>query len=236
MTTPRRRLGMLAPSSNTVLEPATWKLLPADGSVTAHVSRLRVVQISGEQDSLGQFALDRVVDAASLLADAAVDLILWNGTAASWLGFDRDRALVAAVEQQTGTRTTTAVIAINAELERFGAKRIGLVTPYVEALEAAIAANYASIGVDIIAASRLDLTRNTDYAAVGPDTLRTMVRAVAESKPDAIAIMCTNLAGSDLAEPLSLELGIPVLDSVRVAVAHALEMMALPNHGLHKRA
>ena len=78
MTTLPRRLGMLAPSSNTVLEPATWKLLPADGSVTAHVSRLRVVQISGDQDSLGQFALDRVIDAASLLADAAVDLILWN--------------------------------------------------------------------------------------------------------------------------------------------------------------
>ena len=143
---------------------------------------------------------------------------------------------MAAVEQRTGIRTTTAVIAINTELERLGARRIGLVTPYVEALEAAIAANYASIGIDIIAASRLDLTRNTDYAAVGPDTLRTMVRAVAESKPDAIVIMCTNLAGSDLAEPLSRELGIPVLDSVRVAVAHALEAMTSSYHGPHEGA
>ena len=49
---------MLAPSSNTVLEPETVKLLPADGSVTAHISRLRVVQISDDATSLQQFEVD----------------------------------------------------------------------------------------------------------------------------------------------------------------------------------
>ena len=34
-----KRLGMLVPSSNTVVEPETAKLLPTDGSVTTHVSR-----------------------------------------------------------------------------------------------------------------------------------------------------------------------------------------------------
>jgi maleate isomerase len=221
-----KRLGILAPSSNTVLEPETVKLLPIDGSVTSHVSRLRVVQISDDVSSLQQFEIEPVLIAAELLADAAVDLILWNGTAASWLGFDRDRQWVAAIEARTGIRTTTAIIAINEALQQLGARRIGLVTPYVEALEKRIIANYSGIGIDVTAAVRSDLTTNTDYAAITPDEIAEMVREVACSPVDAILILCTNLAGSSVAPALSRELGVPVLDSVRVAIEHSLAVLA----------
>jgi maleate isomerase len=221
-----KRLGILAPSSNTVLEPETAKLLPADGSVTSHVSRLRVVQISDEMSSLRQFEIEPVLIAAELLADAAVDLILWNGTAASWLGFDRDRQWVAAIKARTGIPATTAVIAINEALQQLGARRIGLVTPYVEALERRIIANYSAIGIEVAAAVRGNLTVNTDYAAITPDEVAEMVREVACSPVDAILILCTNLAGSSVAPALSRELGVPVLDSVRVAIEHSLALLA----------
>ena len=231
MVSPRpRRLGMLAPSSNTVLEPETSRLLPIDGSVTVHVTRLRVTQISDGPASRGQFDIEKICAAADLLADAEVDLILWNGTAASWLGFDRDEALVNAVEARTGIRTTTAVIAINAVLSKIGARRIGLVTPYVEALETDIIRNYAAIGIEVAAARRLDLTVNTDYACVTPETIAAMVRETAQPLPDAIVIMCTNLAGSSLAEALTRDLGIPVLDSVRVAVEASLALLGPADH------
>jgi maleate isomerase len=217
---------MLAPSSNTVLEPETAKLLPADGSVTSHVSRLRVVQISEDMSSLQQFEIEPILAAAELLADAGVDLILWNGTAASWLGFDRDRQWVAAIEARTGIRTTTAVIAINEALRRIGARRIGLVTPYVEALERRIIANYSNIGIEVAAAVRSDLTENTAYAAITPDDITDMVRQVARAPVDAILILCTNLAGSSIAPALSHELGVPVLDSVRIAIEHSLALLA----------
>ncbi|GGE03761.1 Asp/Glu/hydantoin racemase [Aureimonas endophytica] len=216
------RLGMLAPSSNTVLEPETQKLLPPDGSVTTHVSRLRVREISADAASRRQFDLSGMVEAAELLADAEVDLILWNGTAASWLGFDRDRAVIEAIEAATGIATTTAVVAINAELARLGARRIGLVTPYVGALEASIVENYAGIGIEVGAARRLDLTVNTDYAAIAPERLAAMTREVAAAGVEAVLILCTNLAGASIAPTLSRELGLPVLDSVRVAVEHSL--------------
>lgn len=220
-----KRLGMLAPSSNTVLEPETAKLLPTDGSVTAHVSRLRVVQISDQASSLQQFDIDRVLTAAELLADAKVDLILWNGTAASWLGFDRDRELVEAIERHTGIRAATAVIAINERLARLGVKRIGLVTPYVEALEARIIANYQDIGISIASAIRRDLTENTAFAEIGPAEIAAMARRAALARVDAILILCTNLAGSSVTHQLERELGIPVLDSVRVAVEHCLDLL-----------
>ena len=223
---PKRRLGMLVPSSNTILEPECARLLPPDGSVTMHVSRLGVVTIAADRGSLDQFDADKVLAAATLLADAKVDLILWNGTAASWLGFDWDARIVAAVEAHTGIPTTTAVMAINKRLADLGASRIGLVTPYVGDIERRIVANYERAGLAVVAAERLDLTVNTDYAAVPPERIAAMVREVASGRPDAIVILCTNLAGSSAAPSLGRDLGIPVIDSVRAAVEHSLERLA----------
>jgi len=216
---------MLVPSSNTILEPATAGLLPADGSVTTHVARVRVVEISDAASSRRQFDVGRFVAAAELLADAKVDLILWNGTAAGWLGFERDREIVSAIESHTGIPATTAVIAVNEALDRLGARRIGLVTPYVAAIEQQIIGNYRCIGIEVVSAVRGDLTENTAYAEISPAQITEMVRAAARVPVDAILILCTNLAGSPIAEPLERELGIPILDSVRVAVTHSLHRL-----------
>jgi maleate isomerase len=224
MTRPKR-LGMLAPSSNTVLEPETMRLLPRDGSVTAHVSRLRVTRIANDAASLGQFDFDRVLASAELLADAEVDVILWNGTAAGWLGFDHDQRMVAAIETRTGIRTTTAVLAINEALAQLEARRIGLVTPYVAAIEARIIDNYRGIGIETASSIRLDLTENTAYADVTPAEIAGMVRKAAKVPLDAVLILCTNLAGASVAPALAAELGVPVLDSVKVAIEHCLSLL-----------
>ena len=221
-----KRLGMLIPSSNTVLEPETAKLLPAGGGVTTHVSRIGVVTISADEASLGQFTVSQFMTASTLLADAKVNLILWNGTAASWLGFDWDKRIVEAIEQHTSIQATTAVMAINTRLAHLGARRIGLVTPYLAALEVRIAANYAAAGIAVVAAERLDLTLNTDYAAVSPDRIAAMCRQAATARPEAIVIMCTNLAGASVVEPLGRELGIPIIDSVRAAIEHSCDLLA----------
>ena len=221
-----KRLGMLVPSSNTVVEAETAKLLPADGSVSVHVSRLRVVQISDDDASMNQFEMERVLAAVDLLADARVDALLWNGTAAGWLGFERDDDLVRAIERHTGIRATTAIIAINAELRRLGARRIGLVTPYIAPLEAMIIANYGRAGIAVASAVRSNLTENTAYAAITPADIAAMVRTVAKTPVDAILILCTNLAGASIASGLERELGIPVLDSVKVAVNDGLAMLS----------
>ena len=46
MTIPTLRLGMITPSSNTVLEPMTAAMLADTPDITAHAARIRVTQIS----------------------------------------------------------------------------------------------------------------------------------------------------------------------------------------------
>ena len=76
------RLGMLTPSSNTVLEPTTVAMLAGVPEATAHFARFRVLEIALSDRALGQFDDSEILRAAELLADAKVDVIAWNGTSA----------------------------------------------------------------------------------------------------------------------------------------------------------
>src|SRR5829696_9939129 len=136
------RLGMLTPSSNTVLEPLTAAMLADLPGASAHFSRFRVVAINLGPGSRGQFDPEPVVAAAELLADAKVDAICWNGTSGAWLGLDVDRALCAAITARTGIPATTATLALMDALGRLGARRYGLVTPYLGEVQDAIVARW----------------------------------------------------------------------------------------------
>jgi maleate isomerase len=217
----RKRLGVIVPSSNTVAEEGTLAALAHDGGIAVHFTRLRVGAIGEGGDSIAQFDTAHFESAAMLLADAGVDMILWSGTSASWLGWEADRQVTDLIERRCGVPAVTATTAINGRLARTGAKRIGLVTPYVEAVEARIKANYREIGIDVVAAERLDLTRNTDYARVSPAQIAAMAGRVAGAGPGAIVILCTNLAGAPVVDAVARSTGIPVLDSVRVAAEEA---------------
>jgi maleate isomerase len=212
------RLGMLTPSSNSVLEPATAHLLAASPSVSAHFSRFRVTQIDLSDASLGQFDPEPILKAAELLADARVAAILWNGTSGAWLGFESDERLRDAIEDRTGCPASTASLAFRDLFRARGYRRIGLVTPYTGEVQRRIQASWGAAGFDCAAERHCGLSENFAFAEVGPQAISAMVRDVAAERVDAVAIVCTNLAGAALAPSLEAELGVPVLDSVAVTL------------------
>ncbi|MCJ8143948.1 aspartate/glutamate racemase family protein [Ancylobacter sp. A5.8] len=206
---------MLTPSSNTVVEPYTsvlaWPLFP---QVSVHFGRFRVRRIALDADSNQQFTLDPIFQAADLLMDAKPDVIAWNGTSASWLGFDTDEKLCAQLRERFGVRATSAVLSLNQLLHRLGSRRLGLVTPYTPDVQEKIIANYRTIGIETVAERHSGGSDNFSFSEVSENEIARMCREVAQSGPDAIAILCTNMRGPLIAAELERELGIPVLDSV----------------------
>lgn len=212
------RLGMLTPSSNTVLEPITAAMLTGLEDVTAHFARLQVLKISMEADALNQFSTEPMLAAASQLAEAQVQSICWNGTSSGWLGFETDRALIAEIEARTGIPACSSVLALNELLERTGARRLAFVTPYLPEIQTAILANYTSHGFEVVAERHLNDAGNYSFATYSAAEILDLCRAVAVEKPDAIAIFCTNFRGAGVAETIEAETGIPVYDSVSTAL------------------
>jgi maleate isomerase len=226
MTDPqaRRRLGVLTPSSNTVLEPLTAAMLAGLPEVSAHFARFPVREISLGQKALQQFELEPILAAVRLLADARVHAIVWSGTSAGWLGFETDEALCRRVTATTGIAAGTSVLALNEIFARTGVRRFGLVTPYLDDIQARIVGHYAAAGYDCIAERHLGDRSNFSFADHAEELIADLVRAVAAERPDAIAIFCTNFRGAGVAPALEVETGIRIYDTVATGLWQGLRL------------
>jgi maleate isomerase len=213
----RIRLGMLTPSSNTVLEPVTSAMLAGLPEVTAHFGRFKVTEIALSDQSQQQFDDSEILRAAELLAHAKVDVIAWNGTSASWLGFERDERLCERITAATGIRAATTTLAYRDLLRRAGG-RIGLVTPYTDDVQRKIIANWGAYGLQIKAERHLGIADNYAFAEVEEATIERLIREVAADGADSAVILCTNMRGAALAERLEADIGVTVYDSVAVTL------------------
>jgi maleate isomerase len=215
------RIGMLTPSSNTVVEPVTQAMLSGVVGVTAHFSRFRVTEISLSEGALAQFDDRPILAAAELLADARVDVIAWNGTSSGWLGFEADVRLCERITASTGIAATTSMLALNEVLARAG-DDFGLVSPYLSGVQEKIIANYTGIGLDCRIERHLDIQENFAFSQISAQTIIGMVREVAAHRPSSIATVCTNMAAAPLVADLEAELDIPIYDTTALALWKSL--------------
>ena len=223
-----KRIGMITPSSNTVVESVTTRVIgPYLDQWSVHYTRIAVKTISLERESLQQFTRATMLEAARLLADADVDVIAWNGTSASWTGFRDDEALCAAITAETGAAATSATLAQLRAFEALGTQRFGLAVPYVDEVRHAIVENYTAAGFPCLASAGLNVSRNHAFAEVPKPMIRDLIRRVDHPEAEAIAIVCTNFPGAYLVEELEGELGKPIFDSVLVVLWDALGLAGL---------
>ncbi|MGE3875224.1 MAG: aspartate/glutamate racemase family protein [Parvibaculaceae bacterium] len=216
---------MLTPSSNTVLEPVTSEIVAGIANVSAHFSRFRVTQIGLSDADNKQFTHAEIVRAAGLLADAKVGVICWNGTSASWLGFENDEQLCAEIESATGILACTSTLAFREIFDRTKITKVGLVTPYTGDVQERIVANWAAAGIVCSGERHMSLTDNFSFSTVAKETIAEMVKDVARTKCDAVAVVCTNLDAATIAAELEREIGCPVYDSIAVTIWKSLELV-----------
>ena len=212
------RIGMLTPSSNTALEPITNAMLAGIADVSVHFSRFKVTEIALSESALRQFDDSEILRAAELLADAKVDVIAWNGTSASWLGFDRDERLCERITEATGIRACTTVLGYRDLFRQLPAARIGLVSPYTADVQDRIMAVWGSQGLNCVAERHLSLADNFSFAEVPELEVARLIEEVVRDGADAVAVLCTNMRGAGVADRLERKLGVAVFDSIAVTL------------------
>jgi maleate isomerase len=230
------KLGILVPSSNTNLEPLTCSMLSPLDDVSVHFSRFPVTHIALSQTALSQFDDTAILAAAKLLADAQVDVIGWSGTSSGWLGFDADERLCSSIEQATGIKATTSVLALNKLLdivrgESNEALQFGLVTPYLNDVQAAIVSTYGKAGHQIVAESHLKKTINVEFAKVSEDTLDGQLEEVMGQLGQGtkvVSTFCTNLRAAQRVKHWEAKYeGLYVFDTTATVVWDMLRMAGI---------
>ncbi|MEJ8858498.1 Asp/Glu/hydantoin racemase [Variovorax robiniae] len=220
-----RFIGVVTPSGNTVVERVTMAILRAFNGVTPLFSRTPVF---GESDPYPEsYAVDEMLTAAHLLAHAKPDVMLWNGSKGAKIGVQHDRDYVQRVQDQTGIRTTTSILALDDLLRSRGLMRVAIVSPYDSAYQQGLVEAYREAGYEVIAERHRALKDNISFASIPADAIAGMVREAAAHKPDAVLTLCTNFPAATVIPAIEAETGIPMFDSVSIGVWHALRMAGI---------
>ncbi|MCU0887538.1 MAG: Asp/Glu/hydantoin racemase [Rubritepida sp.] len=213
------RLGMLVPSSNTVAEPLTVEMLRDLPDVALHVARFRVTRLDTSAAALAQFEAAPLIEAASLLRDAHVHALCLNATASCYTGMENDRALVRAL----GADSDTAMLALLDALRARGARRIGIVTPFLDDVQAATIRVLAAEGFEVVAERHFRDPGNFTFARFTEAEVEAALHEVARAPDlDALAVISTNLRGPRPAARVEAATGLTIFDTVATALWGAL--------------
>ena len=222
--TERLRVGLLIPSSNSVLEAALWRRLPA--WATLHPARLFVTE-SSEAAVRGIHAA--IPEAARLVGTVRPHLIVVGCTSVSGVGEGSlEDQLAPAIEAATGAPVLTVLPSVVETVERFGCRRLSLVTPHGADVDALVIQGLERAGIEVSAIHSMGIRDNFALGQVAPAEI---VRFVAERVPPAVGaeglfLSCTNFRSVEALPALRRRYGRRVLSSVGVLVTRTLGELA----------
>jgi maleate isomerase len=213
----RLQAGVLIPSGNSVAEPELRAMLPSGSCML--VTRL---PLRGSSKTELIRMIDRLEAASELLADACVEVIVFHCTAVSTFAPDLAHGIRERIERASGIRCFTTADAILAALSKLNAKRISLLTPYIDQVHAREMAWLEANGVHVEGGTNLGINTNTDMATLQPEEILNWARENASEAADACFLSCTAIKSAAIIDPLERIYGRPVLTSNQAMVWHLL--------------
>lgn len=231
----RLKLGIIAPSTNTVVQPEMEAMRPY--GVTNHVGRLYIPDNPIRDDADFARLMDSIratmEDAARTVMTCRPDrLVLGMSSETFWDGLDGSRKLIARMREVAGgAPVTTGADAVRAALATYGSiRRIAVITPYMPLGDTQVRRFFDDCGFEIVALKGLRGGSPTQYAEVSEKQLRDAINEVDDPSVEAIVQVGTNLAMARLAGIAEFWLDKPV-----VAINTAIYWHALRESGIADR-
>ena len=227
----RLKLGVIAPSTNTVVQPEFDAMRPP--GVTNHFGRIHIPNdpLRGDDDftRLIETVRQELLSAVDRVTTCEPDhLVMGMSSETFWDGLDGSERLRERVEARAGVRVTMGSDAARQALARYGMiRRLGIVTPYMPVADAQVRRFFTDCGFEIIKLKGLRGTSPVQYAHISERELRDAINEVNGPDVDAIIQVGTNLAMARLAAEAERWLAKPV-----IAINTATYWYALRQHGI----
>ncbi len=221
----RAKIGVLVPSTNTIVEPELYAMAPH--GVTLHAGRMYVpAPAMGTDAEVQQFLDDQRAALRLALRDVLTlepDHLIVGITSLAFVGGREGHARFRAeLEGAAGVSVTTAPEAADAALRRYGVRRLGLLTPLPPMMDAHFARFFAESDYEVIRVQRVPCATTLAVAQVDEPTLRAALAALEGPDVDAIVQVGADLAMARLADEAERWLGKPVVAINTALLWHAL--------------
>ena len=231
----RQRFGLLVPATNTTMEHELWSIIFAnperDGlaGVGLHTSPVLtpkpdVSSAEGVEQYRLQFlgGVENAVKAALLAAPQY--MIMGMSLEHIVSGIEPIRATMTQIEQYCDLSWATWHDAVQAALNCYNAKRIGLLTPFEQTGNESASRMFRDLGFEVVASFGF-ACGNTQHIAHIPDWAKekaVMEMANEKNRLDAIVQCGTNMGMIDVAQKLESIIDIPILGINQVCFWYAL--------------
>lgn len=219
------RLGVVLPSVNTVVEPWFSQVVPQH--VNVHASRMLIPpKLTAE----GIVEMDRTegLSAIRQVASCRPAAIAYCCTASSVVqGRTYDEHLRREIERETGAKATTATHSILSALSAMNVRRVAIVSPYTDEIDALEHRFFEAAGLQIVSSANLGISDTFGLAAPDTDELLHLARRGWSPDADALIITCLNTRSQYVAEAIEKETGKPVVTSTTATLWHLLRLAGL---------
>ncbi|MGK2955800.1 MAG: maleate cis-trans isomerase family protein [Solirubrobacterales bacterium] len=210
------RIGLMLPSSNTVMEPDFVREFA--GRATIHAARMFLedpVTTEGEERMLDEGAEPAARDLGTL----EPDLVVFGCTSAGALrGAEADRKLRATLSDLAGAPVVGIVDSIARSLRGRGMERVSVFTPYSDDLNRVIARGLDEDGFDVLSIEGLGNADNVAIGRVGPEHILDRGADAVAKGSEALVVPCTNFRAFEVRDELAEKTGVEVITACSAVI------------------
>ena len=230
----RAKFGVLAPSTNTIVEPDFYRMgVPG---VTAHFSRIHIRDQNLGSDAAFEALLEQVREeighAVARVMTAEPDyMVMGMSSETFWGGVEGNRRFIKQIKElSNGLGVATGAEACERALHLLGVRRLGVVTPYQPIGDQNVVRFFNELGFDVVKIIGLRCPTAVSIAHVQEATLRQALLEVNSRDAEALVQVGTNLSMVALADEAERWLEKPVM-----AINAAIWWMALRDNGVTEK-
>lgn len=222
----RAKVGVIVPSTNTVVEHDTAKLAPH--GITFHTGRMYISDPRMDDDTNFVALLEQIRASIQVavrdVMTAKPDLMMMGMSAETfWGGVDGNAAFIKRVEAMTGgLPVTTGASSCRAALDALEVKRIAVFSPYQPVADTNVHRFFSEAGFDVITVTGLRIPTATAIAEVTEEQVIATLKEIDGPDVEAIVQVGTNLSMVALADQAEHWLDKPVIAINAATLWHTL--------------
>jgi len=205
------RVGLLVPSSNTVMEVDLYRNLPS--SITIHPARMYLEETTPQGEE--RMISEELPRAAQLLRTLHPHRVVFGCTSAGALhGASFPQEINRTIGPIVGCPVLDILSPVAEELERFGAKKLAVLTPYASALNQSIQAGLEALGFQVLSIDGMGITANFELATPTPEEIFAFVQnSKIPQNAEALFISCTNFRALEARSLMREHFRVPIVTS-----------------------
>jgi maleate isomerase len=232
-TASRCRIGLIVLATDHTIEVEWRQVIRLPGAAVYESRILNAPEIN--PTTLAAMEKDLGKAASLILPGTKLDVIGYGCTSASVV-LGEETVTKRIQEARPGVAVTNPITAAIAGMKKLGAKRIALLTPYIEEVNQRFRGYIEARGLDVTVMGSFNHENDNEVARIDTASIRdAMIELGREPAVDGIFVSCTSLRVADIAEEVERATGKPVTSSNLALAWHCLRLAgvndAIPGFG-----